>query len=134
MLLYLLNKEEKGYFLDLLAKLIRADGDPSQLDLQTVIRLRNEMGEEGMKYRKSNTNLEKTIEYFAGTSKSTRNLVLLNLIGASLSDEFYSVEEHFLIEKIQEAFQITNKKRAELTRMVYQDRDVREKTKRVIAE
>ena len=134
MLLYLLNKEEKGYFLDLLAKLIRADGGPSQLDLQTVIRLRNEMGEEGMKYRKSNTNLEKTIEYFANTSKPTRNLVLLNLIGASLSDEFYSVEEHFLIEKIQESFQITNKKRAELTRMVYQDRDVREKTKRVIAE
>lgn len=134
MLLYLLNKEEKGYFLDLLAKLIRADGDPSQLDLQTVIRLRNEMGEEGMKYRKGNTSLEKSIAYFAETSKATRNLVLLNLIGASLSDEFYSVEEHFLIEKIQEAFQITNKKRADLTRMVYQDRDVREKIKRVLSE
>ena len=134
MLLYLLNKEEKGYFLDLLAKLIRADGDPSQLDLQTVIGLRNEMGEEGIRYRKSNASLEKIIDYFSKTSKPTRNLVLLNLIGASLSDEFYSVEEHFLIEKIQESFQIGNKKRAELTRMVYQDRDVREKTKRVIAD
>ncbi|MDD4166632.1 MAG: hypothetical protein PHN29_06385, partial [Endomicrobiaceae bacterium] len=41
--------------------------------------------------------------YFSKTSKPTRNLVLLNLIGASLSDEFYSVEEHFLIEKIQES-------------------------------
>lgn len=134
MLLSLLTKEEKGYFIDLLMKLIHADGDPSQMDLQTFKRMKYEMGEEGLKYRSSNMSVEKLIEYFTTRTKATKNLVLLNLLAASLTDEYYSVEEHFLIEQIQQAFGITDKRKVELTRLVYQERDLREKVKRIISE
>lgn len=134
MLLSLLTKEEKWYFIDLLTKLIAADGEPSEQDENTLRRLKYEMGEEGLKHKKSGLNLEKLIEYFSNKTKTTKNLVLMNLISASLYDEFYSVEEHFLIEQIQESFGITNKKKQDLTRLVYQERDLREKTKRIIAE
>jgi hypothetical protein len=134
MLLSLLTKEEKWYFIDLLTKLIAADGDPSAQDEVTLKRLKYEMGDDGLRYRKSSMSLEKLIEYFSAKTKTTKNLVLMNLVGASLYDEFYSVEEHFLIEQIQESFGISNKTKKELTRLVYQERDLREKIKRVISE
>jgi hypothetical protein len=92
------------------------------------------MGEDAMKYRKSNSSLEKLIEYFGEKPKATKNLVFMNLVSSSLYDEFYSVEEHLLIEQIQESFKITNKKKADLMKIVYAERDLREKAKRIIAE
>ena len=62
------------------------------------------------------------------------NLVFYNLVSASLNDDWYSVEEHFLIETIQEKFQITDKKKYELMKQVYAERDLREKIKRIIQE
>ena len=78
--------------------------------------------------------LEKLIEYFSGKSKVTKNLVFYNLIASSLNDEFYSVEEHIVMEKIQEGLEISTKKKNELMRAVYTERDIREKVKRVITE
>ena len=92
MFLSLLSKEEKFYFLDLVFKLIRADGEPSETDLQVLERLKSEMGEDGQRYRKSNLNVEKLVEYFSQKSKVTKNLVFMNLVSVSLYDEIYSVE------------------------------------------
>jgi hypothetical protein len=97
-------------------------------------RLKYEMGEDAMKYRKSSLPLDKLIEYFAQKPKATRNLVFMNLTSASLYDEFYSVEEHLLIEQIQNSFEISNKKKSDLMKIVYAERDLREKAKRTIAE
>ena len=58
----------------------------------------------------------------------------MNLVSTSLYDEFYSVEEHLLIEQIQNAFEITNKKKADLMKIVYAERDLRERAKRTISE
>ena len=77
---------------------------------------------------------EKLIEFFAAKSYPTKNLVYLNLVAASLNDDWYSVEEHILLEKIQSEFQIPEKKRNELFKLVYSERDLREKVKRVISE
>ncbi|HEY8396085.1 MAG TPA: hypothetical protein VIK96_04830 [Bacilli bacterium] len=134
MFLNLLSKEEKFYFIDLLLKVIGVDGDPSETETQIINRLKHEMGEDAIRYRKSNTPLEKLIDYFASKPKATKNLVFMNLVSASLYDEFYSVEEHFLIEQIQNGFDISNKKKADLMKIVYAERDLREKAKRVIAE
>ncbi|HPT88970.1 MAG TPA: hypothetical protein PLY84_01160 [Bacilli bacterium] len=134
MFLSLLSKEEKFYFIDLLQKLMFVDGEASELELQIINRFRHEMGDDVLKYKKSNLSLEKLIEYFAGKSKATRNLVLLNLIAASLYDEWYSVEEHFLIEEIQKAFDISDNKKQELMKIVYAERDLREKAKRILVE
>lgn len=134
MLLYLLNKEEKHRFIDLLITVISADGPTSETEKKIVEIVKYEMGEDAIKYRNSNMPLEKLIEYFSGKSKVTKNLVFYNLIASSLNDEFYSVEEHIVMEKIQEGLEISTKKKNELMRAVYTERDIREKVKRVITE
>jgi len=134
MFLSLLSKEEKFYFIDLLTKLVSVDGDPNEIELQVIDRLKYEMGEDVLRYRKSNHAVEKLIDYFAKKTKSTRNLVFMNLVSASLYDEWYSVEEHFLIEEIQQAFGLSDKKKSELMKIVYAERDLREKAKRIISE
>jgi len=134
MLLNLLNKEEKHRFIDLLIAVISADGPTSETEKKIVEIVKYEMGEDAIKYRNSNMPLEKLIEYFSGKSKVTKNLVFYNLIASSLNDEFYSVEEHIVMEKIQEGLDIPTKKKNELMRAVYTERDIREKVKRVITE
>lgn len=134
MLLSLLSKEEKMYFLDLLNELIIADGNPTETELSIKNRLKYEMGDEILKYKRSSLSKDKLIEYFSKKSYPTKNLVYLNLVAASLNDDWYSVEEHLLLEKIQGALQISDKKRNELFKLVYSERDLREKVKRVISE
>ena len=58
----------------------------------------------------------------------------MNLFAASLEDEWYNVEEHFLLDEIQKAFNIPAKKKIELMKVVYADRDLREKAKRIVSE
>lgn len=134
MLLSLLSKEEKYYFIDLITKLVSVDGAANETEMQVINRLKYEMGEEAMKYRKSNLPIEKLIEYFSQKTKSIKNLVFMNLVSASLYDDWYSVEEHFLIEEIQTAFSISDKKKLELMKVVYAERDLRERAKRIISE
>jgi len=134
MFLSLLSREEKQHFVDLLVKVVSVDGEASDMELQIINRLKHEMGEDVLKYRKSSLDREKLIDYFAEKSKPIKNLIFLNIVIASLHDEFYSVEEHLLIEQIQEKLGITNKKKTELMKIVYAERDLREKAKRVIAE
>ncbi|MCK9470520.1 MAG: hypothetical protein M0Q88_02070 [Bacilli bacterium] len=134
MFLSLLTKEEKFYFIDLIVKVVNVDGDPTETELQIMNRLKYEMGEEVLRYRKSSLSLDKLIEYFSNKPKATKNLVFMNLVSTSLYDEFYSVEEHLLIEQIQNSFEITNKKKADLMKIVYAERDLRERAKRTISE
>jgi len=132
--LNLLSREEKHYFIDLLIEVIAAGGETNETELQIIKLYKNEMGEDAQRYRKSSHSLEKLIEYFAAKPKAVKNLVFMNVVRASLFDEFYSAEEHFVIEQIQEKFGITNKKKTDIMKVVYAERDLRERAKRVIAE
>lgn len=134
MLLSLLNKEEKFYFVDLLIDLLVDEGSNSGMEEAIVNKLKYEMGEDVYKYKKSNLSQAKLIAYFSEKSKSIKNIVYLNIVGAFLHDEWYRVSEHFLLEDIQKQFKITEKKRIELIKLVYAERDLREKAKRVISE
>lgn len=134
MLLSLLSKEEKMYFLDLVNVFISVDGTPTEKELEIKKKLKYEMGDEILKYKKSSLSKEKLIEYFTNKSYPTRNLVYLNLVSASLNDDWYSVEEHLLLKEVQDALQISEKKRNELFKLVYSERDLREKVKRIISE
>ena len=134
MLLSLLSKEEKNYFIDLATALVSIDGQPSEKEISIINKFKKELGPDVAKYKKGNFSQEKLIEYFANKAYPTRNLVYMNLVSASLNDDWYSVEEHQLLEKIQEAFQISEKKKTELIKLVYSERDLREKVKRVISE
>ena len=134
MLLSLLSKEEKYYFLDLLSKVISIDGPVSDYEKKVIELYKAEMGGDITKYRHSSQNTEQLINYFTDKSKAIKNVVYYNISWASLTDEFYSVEEHLILDDIQRAFGITNRKKMELLKAVYAERDLREKIKRIVAE
>ena len=135
MLLSLLSKEDKINFLDLLRHLILIDGEVGELEQQVQKKFKYEMGDDVLKYRHNGpVDTKKIIEYFASKSQTTQNLVYMNLVAASLEDEWYNVEQHFLLDEIQNAFNISNKKKIELMQIVYSDRDLRERAKRIINE
>ena len=134
MLLSLLSKEEKYYFLDLLSKVICSDGPVSDYEKKVIELYKAEMGSDITRYRRSNQDTEQLINYFIDKSKAIKNVVYYNISWASLTDEFYSVEEHLILDDIQRAFGITNRKKMELLKAVYAERDLREKIKRIVAE
>ena len=134
MLLSLLSKEEKYYFLDLLSKVISSDGPVSDYEKKVIELFKAEMGSDITKYRRSNQSTDQLINYFSDKSKAIKNVVYYNISWASLTDEFYSVEEHLILDDIQHVFGITNRKKMELLKAVYAERDLREKIKRIVAE
>ena len=134
MLLNLLSKEEKTYFIDLLKKTIAIDGPINDVEKTVIAKLQAEMGEDIGKIRFSSLTTEKLIEYFAQKPKGVKNIVYYNLFAASLIDDFYNVEEHLLLEQIQESFGINQKTKTELCKLVYAERDLKEKIKRMIIE
>ena len=134
MLLNLLNKEEKTNFIELLKKTIAVDGTINDVEKNVIAKFQAEMGEDVGKFRLGSVTTEKLIEYFSNKSKGVKNIVYYNLFAASLIDDFYNIEEHLLLEQIQEAFQIPNKTKMELCKAVYAERDLKEKIKRMIIE
>lgn len=134
MLLSLLQKEDKYYFLDLLRQLLLVDGESSEIEKQIFKKFKFEMGEDILKHRSNNLKTSQLIQYFEDKPQSVKNLVFMNLVSASLRDEWYNVEQHSLLEEIQNAFNISDKKKVELVKIVYAERDLREKAKRTINE
>lgn len=134
MLLSLLSKEEKNLFIDLAIELVSVDGKPTETELAIIKKFKKELGEDVAKYKKSNMTKEKLVEYFVKRPYPTKNLVYMNLVATSLNDDYYSVEEHLFLEKIQQSFEISEKKKNELMKLVYSERDLRERVKRVISE
>ena len=134
MLLSLLTREEKKYFIDLLNRVVLVDGKATETEQKIFNRLKYELGESFNSYKLSTLSIDKLINYFAKKNDSTKRLVYMNVVALTLNDELYSVEEHLLIEKIQEAFGINEKKKKELMKLVYAERDLRENAKRLISE
>lgn len=134
MLLNLLTKEEKYYFLDLLSKVFTVDGEVTDFEKRILQLYKTEMGEDINKHRHSNLAFDKLVEYFASKPKTTKNIVYYNIVFVSLSDEFYSVEVHEILDQIQHELLITNKKKIELLKAIYAEKDLREKVKRLVFE
>ena len=134
MLLSLLQKEDKCYFLDLLRELLLVDGESSDVEKQIYKKFKFEMGEDILKHKNNGLKAPQLIAYFENKSQSIKNLVFMNLVSASLRDEWYNVEQHTLLDEIQQAFNISDKKKVELMKVVYAERDLREKAKRTISE
>jgi hypothetical protein len=133
LLLSLLKGEEKGYFLDLLLKIIAFDGNISDVEQSNIINsIKNQLGDFG--YVPSELTFDQLLDFFKDKSKVIRNVVFLNVFYVSLTDEWYSAEEHFMIEQVQDRLSISDKKSLELKRLVYAERDLREKVKRVVSE
>lgn len=133
MLLSLLNDEEKRYFIDLLNRIVLADGEKTKKETVLFETLRGEL-QIGEGYKFSTRSLDTLINYFAKKDLAVKKLVYMNLASISLIEDFYRVEVHMIMEKIQEKFALSDKDKKELLKIVYAERDIKEKAKRVIHE
>ncbi|MBQ7277500.1 MAG: hypothetical protein IJS58_09690 [Bacilli bacterium] len=134
MLLSLLTKEEKIYFIELVRKFISIDGEVTDVEKAIVTKLRLEMGEDLEKAKSLKLDKDKLIEFYIDKTPTVKRIVFMNLLSASLQDEWYNVEQHLFLSEVQEKFEITDKKKRELMKVVYSERDLREKAKRVVQE
>lgn len=134
MFLGLLNRKEKLKFLDLAIYMIDVDGEPTLVEKRLLETIKAELGKEIVdEYTFTRSDdVDMTIQFFTDSNKVVRNIIFLNLAKIMLVDDFYNTSEHILLEKIQKAFQITPEKRRELIKLVYEEKDLREKAKRAL--
>lgn len=133
MLLSLLNKKEMLKFLDLAIYMVDIDGDPTDAEKRILNKMLAELEDikDEYSFRLTDT-AENTVKFFVGSNQVVRNIVYLNLVSISMQDDLYNTSELLFLEKIQKAFEITAEKRRELISIVYAERDLREKTIRII--
>ena len=134
MFLGLLNRKEKLKFLDLAIYMIDVDGEPTLVEKRLLETIKAELGKEIVdEYTFTRSDdVDVTIQFFKDSNKVVRNIIFLNLSKIMLVDDFYNTSEHILLEKIQKAFQISPEKRRELIKLVYEEKDLREKAKRAL--
>ena len=134
MFLGLLNRKEKLKFLDLAIYMIDVDGEPTLVEKRLLETIKAELGKEIVdEYTFTRSDdVDNTIQFFIDSNKVVRNIIFLNLSKIMLVDDFYNTSEHVLLEKVQKAFSITPEKRRELIKLVYEEKDLREKVKRAL--
>jgi hypothetical protein len=134
MLLSLLNRKEKLKFLDLAMHMVAVDGEPSKIEKRLLNRMLAEVGDDiAAEYTFTlSKDLKETLEFFSSASHAVKNIVFLNLIKTSMIDEFYNTAEHFFLEDIRIGFEIDDYKKKQLIRLVYNERDLRERAKRIV--
>ena len=66
-------------------------------------------------------------------NQNIKHIVYLNLLKITMSDDFYNTLEHFFLEKLRNKFNIDEDKKKEIMRLVYDERDLRERAKRVVS-
>ena len=133
MLLNLLNKKEMLKFLDLAIYMVDIDGEPTQYEKTILNRMIAELDAVKDEYSfRLTDSVENTIEFFTKCNNVVKNVVYLNLVVISMEDDLYNTSELLFLEKIQKKFGISAEKRRELFSIVYADRDLKEKAKRII--
>ena len=133
MLLNLLNKKEMLKFLDLAIYMVDIDGEPTQYEKTILNRMIAELDavKDEYSFRLTDT-IENTVDFFTKCNSVVKNVVYLNLVYISMEDDLYNTSELLFLEKIQKKFGISAEKRRELFSVVYADRDLKEKAKRII--
>ena len=133
MLLNLLNKKEMLKFLDLAIYMVDIDGEPTQYEKTILNRMIAELDAVKDEYSfRLTDSVENTIDFFTKCNNVVKNVVYLNLVVISMEDDLYNTSELLFLEKIQKKFGISAEKRRELFSIVYADRDLKEKAKRII--
>lgn len=133
MLLSLLNKKEKLKFLDLAMYMVAIDGEPDDFEKRLLNKMMVELDQVKDEYTFTLTDTaENTIKFFADSNQVVKNIVYLNLVSISMEDDLYNTSELLFLETIQKELNITAEKRRELISIVYAERDLREKTIRIV--
>ncbi len=133
MLLSLLNKKEKLKFLDLAMYMVAIDGEPDDFEKRLLTKMMAELDQIKDEYSFTLTDTaENTIKFFADSNQVVKNIVYLNLVIISMEDDLYNTSELLFLETIQKELNISAEKRRELISIVYAERDLREKTIRIV--
>jgi len=134
MLLSVLNRKEKLKFLDLAMHMVSIDGKPNELEQRLLNMMLAEVGDNIVaEYHFSlSKDLKMTMRFFEKANAKIKNIIYLNLLKVAMSDDFYNTLEHEFLEKIREQLDINEVKKKQLMRLVYMERDLRERAKRVV--
>jgi hypothetical protein len=135
MLLSLLTRKEKLKFLDLVMHMVAVDGEPTKIEERLLNIMLAEVGDGIIKeYTFTlSKNLEETVTYFKESSPTVKHIVYLNLLKVTMMDDFYNTTEHIFLEDMRLEFSISDFKKKQLMRLVYNERDLRERAKRVVS-
>lgn len=133
MLLSSLTRKQKLKFLDLAIHIVSVDGEATAYETRILNMMLAEVGDDIIKeYTFSlSSDLNETLDFFKEQPKTVRNVVLLNLLKLSLFDDLYNTTEHFLLDHVRRTFKISIAKRKELIALLYEERDLNEKARRV---
>lgn len=133
MFLSYLSKKEKLKFLDLAIYMVDIDGEPTIFEKRILNKMFAEVTDVKEEYSFTRTaSIDETIEFFKDANPVVRNIVYLNLVTISMEDDLYNTSEMLFLERIQKTFKISDEKRRDLIKIVYDERDLREKAARVI--
>lgn len=134
MLLNILNRKEKLKFLDLALHMVAVDGEPTVLEQRVLDLLVAEVGTDIVsEYKFSlSDNLEETLNYFKDSSLPVKNVVFLNLLKITMNDDLYNTLEHFFLEEVRERFEITEAKKNQIMRLLFDERDLKDRIFRLI--
>jgi len=135
MLLTLLSRKEKLKFLDMAMHMVSVDGEPTSVEQRLLNMLLAEVGDGIVQeyHFALSKDLNETLEFFESTNKTVKNIVYYNLMKVAMTDDFYNTTEHFFLEEIRERFQIDEAKKKQLMNLVFAERDLRERAKRVVS-
>ena len=133
MFLSLLNKKEMLKFMDLAIYMVDIDGEPTDVEKRLLHKLMAELEpvKDEYTFRLTDT-AENTVKFFKQSNPVVKNVVYLNLVMISMQDDLYNTTELLFLEKIQKELDISAEKRRELISVVYAERDLREKTIRIL--
>lgn len=135
MLLTLLNRKEKLKFLDLAMHMVSVDGKPNEIEQRLLNMMLAEVGDNIVQeyHFELSLDLDETISFFSNTSPTVKNIVYLNLLKVTMNDDFYNTTEHFFLENLRSKFSINETKKNQIMRLVYNERDLRERAKRIVS-
>ena len=113
--------------------MVDIDGEPTQYEKTILNRMIAELEAVKDEYSfRLTDSVENTIDFFTKCNNVVKNVVYLNLVVISMEDDLYNTSELLFLEKIQKKFGISAEKRRELFSIVYAERDLKEKAKRII--
>lgn len=135
MLLSLLNRKEKLKFLDLAMHMVSVDGEPNEIEQRLLNMMLAEVGDNIVQeyHFALSQDLDETMSFFAENNPTVQNIVYLNLLKITMNDDFYNTAEHFFLENIRQKFSIDEMKKKQIMRLVYNERDLRERAKRIVS-
>lgn len=135
MFLSLLNQKETLKFLDLAIYMVDIDGEPTEIEKNILEKMFREVGHVVNEYSfKFSDSIEETVNFFVNSNRVVKNIVFLNLVKITLTDDLYNTTEHLFLEQIQEKFDITPERRRQLMAIAYDERDLRERAARIVKE